>query len=208
MELDELKKSWNALNEQLQKEPIADEKQIKEQIAGYKANTSKSLGRLVDIQRFSIGIGTICLATLLLIWLLMPNFGFNEQQQEKIVPFLGFIAISILAGMWWDWKTYRWNKNTHIEEMSVAEVSRRMTTFRQWTRYEVMGISIWIILFNILNYWVMEYHLMSVDVQAILITLFVVFDALIIYILYKKVIYKHLDNIKKNIEELKDICTE
>ena len=208
MELDELKKSWNALNEQLQKEPIADEQQITELIAGYKANTRKSLGRLVVIQRFSIGIGTICLATLLLIWLLLPTFGFNEQLQEKIVPFLGFIAISILAGMWWDWKTYRWNKNTHIEEMSVAEVSRRMTTFRQWTKYEVMGISIWIILFNILNYWVMEYHLMSVGVQAILITLFVVCDALIIYILYKKVIYKHLDNIKKNIEELKDICTE
>lgn len=153
MELDELKKSWNALNEQLQKEPIADEQQITELIAGYKANTRKSLGRLVVIQRFSIGIGTICLATLLLIWLLLPTFGFNEQLQEKIVPFLGFIAISILAGMWWDWKTYRWNKNTHIEEMSVAEVSRRMTTFRQWTKYEVMGISIWIILFNILNYW-------------------------------------------------------
>ena len=150
MELDELKKSWNALNEQLQKEPIADEQQITELIAGYKANTRKSLGRLVVIQRFSIGIGTICLATLLLIWLLLPTFGFNEQLQEKIVPFLGFIAISILAGMWWDWKTYRWNKNTHIEEMSVAEVSRRMTTFRQWTKYEVMGISIWSILFNIL----------------------------------------------------------
>lgn len=166
MELDELKKSWNALNEQLQKEPIADEQQITELIAGYKANTRKSLGRLVVIQRFSIGIGTICLATLLLIWLLLPTFGFNEQLQEKIVPFLGFIAISILAGMWWDWKTYRWNKNTHIEEMSVAEVSRRMTTFRQWTKYEVMGISIWIILFNILNYWVMEFHLMSVAVQG------------------------------------------
>ena len=173
MELDELKKSWNALNEQLQKEPIADEQQITELIAGYKANTRKSLGRLVVIQRFSIGIGTICLATLLLIWLLLPTFGFNEQLQEKIVPFLGFIAISILAGMWWDWKTYRWNKNTHIEEMSVAEVSRRMTTFRQWTKYEVMGISIWIILFNILNYWVMEYHLAPASVQALLITLFV-----------------------------------
>lgn len=32
MELDELKKSWNALNEQLQKEPIADEQQITELI--------------------------------------------------------------------------------------------------------------------------------------------------------------------------------
>ena len=40
MELDELKKSWNALNEQLQKEPIADEQQITELIAGYKANTA------------------------------------------------------------------------------------------------------------------------------------------------------------------------
>mgnify|MGYP003184147133 CR=1 FL=1 len=37
MELDELKKSWNALNEQLQKEPIADEQQITELIAGYKS---------------------------------------------------------------------------------------------------------------------------------------------------------------------------
>ena len=63
MELDELKKSWNALNEQLQKEPIADEQQITELIAGYKANTRKSLGRLVVIQRFSIGIGAVGLAS-------------------------------------------------------------------------------------------------------------------------------------------------
>ena len=180
MELDELKKSWNALNEQLQKEPIADEQQITELIAGYKANTRKSLGRLVVIQRFSIGMGAVGLAALLLIWLLLPTFGFNEQLQGKIVALLGFIAISILIGMWWDWKTYRWNKDTRIDEMGVAEVSRRMTTFRQWTRYEVMGISIWIILFNILNYWVMEYHLAPASVQALLITLFVVFDELII----------------------------
>ena len=39
MELDELKKSWNALDAQLQKEPIADEQQIKELIANYKTNT-------------------------------------------------------------------------------------------------------------------------------------------------------------------------
>lgn len=104
MELDELKKSWNALNEQLQKEPIADEQQITELIAGYKANTRKSLGRLVVIQRFSIGMGAVGLAALLLIWLLLPTFGFNEQLQGKIVALLGFIAISILIGMWWDWK--------------------------------------------------------------------------------------------------------
>ena len=63
-------------------------------------------------------------------------------------------------------------------------------------------------LFNAFNYWVMEYHLASAGTQAVLITFFVVIDALIIYILYKKVIYKYLNDIKKNIEELKDICTE
>ena len=103
MELDELKKSWNALNEQLQKEPIADEQQITELIAGYKANTRKSLGRLVVIQRFSIGMGAVGLAALLLIWLLLPTFGFNEQLQGKIVALLGFIAMLILIGMGLDW---------------------------------------------------------------------------------------------------------
>ena len=131
-------------------------------------------------------MGAVGLAALLLIWLLLPTFGFNEQLQGKIVALLGFIAISILIGMWWDWKTYRWNKDTRIDEMGVAEVSRRMTTFRQWTRYEVMGISIWIILFKYPQLLGDGISSGTSQRTSLLITLFVVFDALIIYILYKK----------------------
>ena len=54
MELDELKKSWNVLDAQLQKEPIADEERIKELIAGYKANTRVSMGCILNSQRFSL----------------------------------------------------------------------------------------------------------------------------------------------------------
>lgn len=207
MELDELKKSWNALNEQLQKEPIADEKQITELIARYKGNTRKSLGRIAGLQRISIGIGAIGLAVIVLVWFLLPTIFINEHTQNKIAALLVFITISVIAGLWWDWKTYVWNKGTHIDEMSVAEVSRRMATFRQWAKYEVIAISSWVILFNILNYWLMEYHLKSMAMQVALISFFVVFDTLVIYLLYK-MIYKHLNNINKNIEELKDICTE
>lgn len=208
MELDELKKSWNVLGEQLQKEPIADEKQITDLITSYKANTNKSLGHIVGLQRFSIIIGAIGLAAIILIWFLLPSIFVNEHTQNKIAAFMAFTAISIIAGMWWDWKTYLWSKHTHVDEMSVAEVSRRMATFRKWTKYEVIAISTWVILFNILNYWVMEYHLMTIGIQAVLIIFFVIFDTLIIYFLYKKIVYKHLNNINKNIEELKDICTE
>lgn len=208
MELDELKKSWNALNEQLQKEPIADEMQIKELIESYKTNTRKSLGRLAILQRLSIGAGAIVLLIFILIWLLLPTWSVSEQTQSKITTFLIFIIGSILAGMWWDWKTYRWNKATHIDEMGVAEVSRRITVFRQWTKNEVIAASVWIVLFNILNYWIMGYYLKSAGIQAVLITFFVVFDAFLMYIFYKKILYKHLNDISKNIEELKDICTE
>ena len=74
MELDELKKSWNALDEQLKKEPIADEKQIAGMIAEYKANARKSIGRLTGWQRFSIGIGVVGLALLLLFGYCHPFF--------------------------------------------------------------------------------------------------------------------------------------
>ena len=158
MELDELKKSWNALDEQLKKEPIADEKQIAGMIAEYKANARKSIGRL--------------------------------------------------TGIWWDHKNYRWIRNTRIDEMPVAIVSKRMASFRRWTRYEIIAITVWVIIFNVLNYWVMGYYKASFGVQATLIAFFVLCDVAIIYLLYKKVAYKHLNDIKKNIEELEDICTE
>lgn len=208
MELDELKKSWNALDEQLQKKTIADKKQIEELIASYKAKTQKSMGRLAIIQRFSIGMGALALLIILLVWLSLPAFGINENTQSKMTVFLLFLTASILAGMWWDWKAYCWNKATHVDNMSVAEVSRRMTVFRRWTQYEVVGISVWIVLFNVLNYWMMEYHLEPIGRQVLLIGFLAVINVAIIYFLYKKLIYKHLDNIKKNIEELKDICTE
>ena len=121
---------------------ILSEKQIKELIANYKTNTRHSLGRLVFLQRFSLGIGAVGLAIILLIWLLLPTFGFNEHLQNKIAIFLAFITVTILGGMWWDWKTYLWNKNTLVDEMPVAEVSRRMSTFRYWTHYEVWAVAI------------------------------------------------------------------
>ena len=110
--------------------------------------------------------------------------------------------------MWWDWKTYLWNKNTHIDEMSVAEVSRRMTRFRNWTRYEIWAVATWTVIFTILFFWIMDYYTLPLMIQAVLLGCYIILDALLIYFIYKKVVYKHLDSIKKNIEELKDICNE
>lgn len=208
MELDELKKSWHSLDEHLQKEPIANEDQIVELIAKQKANARKNLGRLTGWQRFSISIGIVALAILLIACLLPSVFHVNEEYQPKINSLILFVAVSLLGGIWWDYKTYRWMKHTHIDEMPVMIVSKRMITLRRWTKYEVIAISVWIILFNILNYWAMGYYMGSVTFQAIVITIFIVCDTAIIYFLYKRVVYKYLNDIKKNIEDLEDICND
>lgn len=208
MELDELKKTWNTLDKQLQKQPVTSEKQITELIACHKANTRKSLRHITGVQRFSIAIGAIILAVLVLLYLLLSAHISDEGLRHKLSVILVFITVSALIGMWWDWKSYRWSKSIRIDKMSVAEMSRRMTVLRCWTRYEVIAICTWVVLFNGLNYWAMDYHHRPAGAQVMLITAFLAFDAFIIYLFYKKVMYKHLNNINKNIEELKDICTE
>lgn len=56
--------------------------------------------------------------------------------------------------------------------------------------------------------WVMGDYMLPLGVQAVLLICYIIWDVILIYFIYKRLIYKHLDNIKKNIEELKDICTE
>lgn len=208
MELDELKKSWNALDEQLKKGDVTDEEQITKLIAACKTNTRRSMGRIVNLQRISLLTGAVALIALVLVSLFLPSVFENDRLQNKISALLIFVGTSILAGLWWDWKTYRWIHQIRIDEMPIVEVSRRMTALRQWFKYETVAICLWILAFNILNYWAMDYCQAPAGKQAVLIILFLIIDALLIYLLYKKIIYKHLNNIKNNIEELKDICTE
>lgn len=207
MELDELKKSWNALNEQLQKEPVTKDEQVIELITRYKTNANKSLRYLTGWQRLSIAVGIVGILVLLLIWILPSLFHISEEFQSRINVLTLFIGISILGGIWWDYQNYVWIRNTKIEEMPVSVVSRRMLQFRQWMKAEIISISIWIIIFNVIYYWTMSFNKESIIAQVLLIGVVLLGDAAIICLLYK-IAYKQLNNIRKNIDELKDICSE
>ncbi|WP_297971937.1 hypothetical protein [uncultured Bacteroides sp.] len=208
MELDELKKSWNTLDEHLKRKKLTDETQIAKMIATHKADAQKSIGRLSSLQRLSLSIGIVGLTLLLTIWLIPSVFHISAEWQPKINTFVVFLCVSILAGIWWDYRTYRWMMDTRIDEMPIAVVSKRMENFRRWTKYEIIAISIWAILFNVLNYWVMGYYRADWKIQTVLILVFIVFDVAVIYLFYKKVVYKNINNARKNIEELKQICTD
>ena len=208
MELDELKKAWNAPDNRLNRTPLASEEDIERLIASGRTRTRKSLADLSLMQRLSLAVGAVLLLLLVPLWLWTPGFLEDRLSTERFGVLLVFIALSLVAGLAWDWKTNRWVQATRIDEMSVVEVSRRMAVFGRQMRNEVIAICLWVVVFNGLNFWVMGYHLAPVPTRALVIALMLLLDVVLILVLYKKVLYKYLDDIHKNIEELKDICTE
>lgn len=208
MELDELKKAWNAPDNRLNRTPLASEEDIERLIASGRTRTRKSLGDLSLMQRLSLAVGAVLLLLLVPLWLWTPGFLEDRLSTERFGVLLVFIAFSLVAGLAWDWKTNRWVRATRIDEMSVVEVSRRMAVFGRQMRNEVIAICLWVVVFNGLNFWVMGYHLAPVPTRALVIALMLLLDVVLILVLYKKVLYKYLNDIHKNIEELKDICTE
>ena len=92
--------------------------------------------------------------------------------------------------------------------MSPFEVSQRIVTLYRWTRCEVVAVAVWAVLFIMLDYWVMDFYLRPLAGQVAFFVVALLFMGLLVGIAYWRLVYRHLDDIKKNIEELKTICTE
>lgn len=208
MELDELKKSWNALDKHLPQSPLTDEQKIAELLERYRKNTRKSLRSLIGFQRFSLVIGGIALLACLFIGYAISTLITDAETRGKAYVMLAFFVATMIGGTWWDYKTYRWTNATRVDEMSVSEVSRRMVTFRRWTGYEVCAICVWALLFDLLYCWAMDFFQYNIWVPIGAMCFLVVFEAVVIISLYRTFIYRHLNNIKRNMEELEDVCTE
>lgn len=208
MELDELKKVWNIADSHLNQKPLASEVEIEKLITTGKKNMCQKLRRLSIIQRISLGFGGILLLLLITLWGWMPDLTVYKLASQRLIILMIFIAVSLVGGLIWDWKTFRWIRTIRIDEMSVVEVSRRMTSFQRQIRNEIIATCIWIVVFNALSFWVMGYHLSPLTTQILVIVLLLILDIFTIYYLYKKILLKYMSEIHKNIEELKDICLE
>lgn len=208
MELEELKKSWQTLDKHLQNQDITTEERVTELIACYKHKAERKLGNLMSLQRISLCIGLFILIAIGTICLLLPSLIDNTDTRTKLQVVLIFLAVTLIAGGSWDWRTYRYMQQTRVDLLPIAEVSRRIVKLRLWTRQEVAAISLWVLLFGGIYYWAMEFYHLPTLIQAVIIGVFILFEATVIWLLYQHLIYKNLNQIKKDIEDLKDICTE
>lgn len=209
MELDDLKKSWNAMDKQLQKENIVDEKQIAELISKYQAGAAKGINKLTLFQKMSVFIGIAFVVVALLIFMVDTSFFTNMSIfTPKFVAMVAFVGLTIIGGLWWDIRTYRFSRNTKVDEMSTVEVIERMTIFSKWIKCEIIMVSVWILIFFVMYYWVMSFYEQSLFTQLIFISFSFLLVSLMVYLIYKKIIYKHLSDVKKNLKELEELETK
>lgn len=208
MELDELKKTWNLLDEKLKQETLADTRQIEALIASCKDKAGRGVDSLARNQRLSMWLGGVVGVALLVVGGLFSFLLLERPVRLKMLVLLLFSALSIAIGVLWDRKTFQWLRQLKVDEMSPFEVSQRIVTLYRWTRCEVVAVAVWAVLFIMLDYWVMDFYLRPLAGQVAFFVVALLFMGLLVGIAYWRLVYRHLDDIKKNIEELKTICTE
>lgn len=206
MELDELKKSWNKLNEHLEQKDLIDEQDLQTLIARHKQNTNGKINKIAGLGKLSVGIAGVFLLFMLACFIfIIPSLNLSAQTIERIYFIGGFFTLLLIAGGSWDLTTYLWLKHTDIETLSVVKVIERINRFRQWTKYEVIALIIVFISLTGIIYYIQEIYEKPLLAQTIYFVFCLLIIGSVIYIIYKKLVFKNLRDIRRNLEELQEL---
>ena len=118
MELEELKKSWNALDEHLK-----DKELIKEE----------ELGKLIG--HADKGIHAIARLNIKLILISLPVlvlFLLEVLLHGRLNPIYIIIILSWIPALYWDITTTRFLQQTKVDEMPLIEVISRVNRIHRW----------------------------------------------------------------------------
>lgn len=190
MELDELKQSWQALDQHLKDKEMIKSDEIHRLI-------SRANKKLHTLTRFS---QRIILVALPIIALLVNGLFICEND---CTPYL-IIAIALVPALAWDLFTAYYLSQIKIEERPLIEVIKRVNTYQRWLIRERL-ISILYLLgiatFTFINWEIWSYGPLAISAFTLLwgsgLTL--------VLWLYQNKFFKQIQRIKKNLSELNDL---
>ena len=192
MDIDELKKSWNAIDKHLEKQQIVDSESIKRLIE----YASKDINAM---SRFNFRL--IVISFFVLIGIAFA-FIFSHTIPHIIYTILFVLAIPALA---WDIYSGRYLAKTEIDKMPIATVVARFNKMERWIIYERM-VCVLVFLPIIIIFFFTQ-HIWENTASIIVFTTIFTIAILLILLLYRKNI-NSMRNIKKNLNELKKLKEE
>lgn len=190
MELEELKKSWNALNDHLKDKKLVTDDEIKKLI-------SHTGGSIHAMNRFSIRlliISLLILAVCLTETFLMGDFGLFHIA----------ILVALIPGLCWDVFTTRFLQKTHIERMPLVEVIERINRFHRWIIGERVAAIAFLLLLAILFFIEQAVWQHGTAYILVYIVSWGIGLGLALWVYHRKILGRIRD-IKKNLNELKEL---
>ena len=141
MELEELKKSWNALDEHLKDKELIKEDEL-ERLIGHADKGIHAIARL--------NIRLILISLPILILFLTEVILHN-----RLNPIYIIILLAWIPALCWDIATTRFLQRTQIDEMPLVEVIARVNRIHHWTIRERLIATAFLLILAILSfvYW-------------------------------------------------------
>lgn len=190
MELEELKKSWNALDEHLKDKELIKEEELSKLIA----HADKGIHA---IARLNIKLILISLPVLIL-------FLTEAFMHHRLNPIYMFIILAWIPALCWDIATTRFLQQTKIDEMPLIEVISRINRIHRWTIRERLIATAFLLILAILSfiYW----QIWQYGIWMILFFVLMWGGSLgLVLWIYRKKFLNRIQEIKKNLGELKEL---
>lgn len=190
MELEELKKSWNALDEHLKdKESIKEEELSK--LIGHADKSIHAIARLnIKLILISLPVLVLCLAEVLF--------------QGKLNLIYVIIILSWIPALCWDIFTTRFLQQTKVDEMPFVEVVSRMNRVHRWMIRERLIATAFLLVLAMLSFVYCQIWKYGLGMILFFIVLWGAGLGLILWI-YRKKFLNRIQEIKKNLGELKEL---
>ena len=190
MELEELKKSWNALDEHLKDKELIKEEELSKLIG----HASKGIHA---ITRLNIRLILISLPVLIL-------FLVEIVLHNTLNPIYIIILLSWIPALCWDLFTTRFLQRTKVDEMPLIEVISRVNRIHRWMINERLFGTFFLLILAVLSFVYWQIWQYGVGMILFFIVLWGGALGLILWI-YRRKFLNRIQEIKKNLGELKEL---
>lgn len=190
MDLDELKKSWNNIDEQLKEKELVKDESIS-QLVNYVSLHVKEMNRQSSLWRI------IAIAMLTL-------FGIIMYHQEGI-PHIFYIIIysAAVPAILWDMFESRYMAKTKIDEMPLTTVILRFNKVHRWMiREQILGV-LFILCVATTDFCVQQVWNEGIARILFFTAIWIACIGFAYYIFRKN--FKRLQKIRKNLAELQEL---
>lgn len=187
MELEELKKSWNALDEHLKDKELIKE----EELAKLINHADKDIHA---IARLNIKLIVISLPILFL-------FLAEVILHNRLNPVYTIILLAWIPALCWDIITTRFLQRTQIDEMPLVEVISRVNRIHRWMIRERLIATAFLLILAILSFVYWQIWQYGTGMILFFILLWGGGLTFILWI-YRKKFLNRIHEIKKNLNEL------